>query len=87
MVGKSQFAVNSKLALPLNRSFNMATGMVGFCLTEDLCPEYIILLAQVVTGDFSNWADAHRVSGGQYALPPLPSNGEPKQTPTCLCQG
>ena len=53
--------------------------MVGFCLTGNICPEVSILLAQIVLGDFSSWVEAHRAGSGQYALPPLPPNGEPQQ--------
>lgn len=81
-VGENQFPVNFTLILPFNRSFNLALGMVGFCLTKNICPEDFILLAQVVAGDFSSWVKAHRVGGGQYAFPPSPSKGEPQQTLT-----
>lgn len=55
-------------------------GMLGVCLTENVCPEDFVLLAQEVPGNFSNWVEAHRVGGGQYALPPPLSKGEPQRT-------
>lgn len=78
-MGESQFSVNFTLALPFNESFNLAPGMVGFCLTENICPGVFILLAQVVPGDISNWVEVHRAGSGQYALPPLPTSGELQQ--------
>lgn len=78
-MGESQFSVNFTLARPLNGSVNLASGMVRFRLTENIYPEVLILLAKLVPEEFSNWVEAHRVGSGQYALSPLPSDGEPQQ--------